>query len=115
MSTNGNDDTAAVDREALAEAVRTYHAEVDRANNRQWSGSGAPIAILAGATLAKAVDAVLAARGDAAPTEVEWGVRWSENTTEAFRSEEEARAAMSDQLGDVLVQRTVSPWREVER
>lgn len=60
----------------------------------------------------------LAARGDAAPTEVEWGVIYEADRDsviyEPQESEAYARALVAQSPTDTgLVQRTVSAWREV--
>lgn len=68
----------------------------------------------------EAADRILAARGDAAtPTEVEWGVRYPSGNVDV-KPEATARA-VAERYADVpnggapvLMQRTVSAWREVE-
>ena len=80
----------------------------------------------------KVVNAILAARGDAAPTEVEWGVQAKGlldghgDDIERQGDEAEARERLAEMLDPAasehgvgypdahLVQRTVSAWREVQ-
>lgn len=69
------------------------------------------------ATFADLARAVLAARGDAAPTEVEWGVRDDDGVETHYGSgttaEVAARRILAIADGFTLIQRTVSAWRGV--
>lgn len=58
------------------------------------------------------VSAALAARGDAAPGEVEWGVEIAPGAIGATPDEATARSMVTGSSAKV-VQRTVSAWREV--
>jgi len=113
---------AEVDREALATLLTGHHLVYDE--DAIWprcvcgwtasTNAAYPDLILAG----HQTDLILAARGDAAPTEVEWGVREDDGDWTIFAEALDPNAQQNAQewattAGSPLMQRTVSAWSEV--
>jgi hypothetical protein len=105
----------AVDREALAVAIWPEAFDLHGVRD----ADGEPMTQEAQAQARATADRVLAllgARGDAAPTEVEWGVRWPNSDVEkcgAPGTADDYEDESVTEHGGVRVQRTVSAWQEV--
>ena len=106
----------AVDREALAEMLRAHHWHTGKpSTERCRCGAAVPWVGDAGEDIRRhQADVILAAWGDAAPTEVEWGVWDDGGEIVATFPERDHAEEYADGIDGRLVQRTVSPWREVQ-